>query len=136
MENKKIFNVIILGVVYDPKEKKILIGRRENDPNIPELTWCFPGGQLTIGKDIDKVLKVKIKEKTGLDVKNLGAIFSETYPEKKDFLVIYFLCEAVGGEKKAGGYLKEIKWVVPDEVEKHFTTSFHTRLKEYVLNLK
>lgn len=136
MEEKETFHVILLGVVFDPGKKKILIGRRENDPNIPELTWCFPGGQLTIGEDVDKVLKVKIKEKTGLNVKNLGAIFSKIYPEKKDLLAIYFLCESIGGEKKVGGDLVELKWVSPEEIEKHFTTSFHPRLKEYIINLK
>ena len=136
MENKDKFCVLLLGVVFDPKERKILIGRREKDPYIPELTWAFSGGRLNYDEELDSTLKEKIKEKTGLDVKNLGAIFSKVYPEKKDFLAIYFLCEAVGGEKKAGGDFKEIKWVSPDEVEKHFTTSFHPKLKEYIINLK
>lgn len=130
------FNVILLAVIFDPAKKKILIGRRENDPYVPELTWCFPGGRLELGKDPDQVLKKKVKEKTGLNVKNLGAIFTKTYPEKEDLVAIYFLCEAVGGKAKASDDFKELKWVNPEEIEKHFTTSFHPRLKEYILNLK
>lgn len=130
------FNVILLGVIFDPAKRKILIGRRENDPYIKELTWVFPGGSLNYEEDLDAALKKKIKEKTGLDVKNLGAIFAKTYPEKKEFLSIYFLCEAIGGEEKAADDLVELKWVDPEEVEKHFTTSFHPHMKEYVLNLK
>ena len=83
MEEQGKFNIIILGIIFDPKTKKILIGKRENDPYIPELTWCFPGGELLIGEEIDTALKNKIKLKTGYDVKNLGAFFSKTFPEKK-----------------------------------------------------
>ena len=130
------FNTILLGVIFDPAKRKILLGRRENDPYIKELTWVFPGGSLNYEEDLDAALKKKIKEKTGLDVKNLGAIFAKTYPEKKEFLSIYFLCEAVGGEEKAADDLVELKWVKPEEVENYFTTSFHPHMKEYILNLK
>ena len=133
---KQEFEVILLGVVFDPAKKKILIGRKENDVNIPELTWCFPGGRLKFNEDLDKVLKKKIKEKTGYDVKNLGTIFSKTYPEKKELLAVYFLCEVFKGEEKASNDFVELKWVAPEDVEKHFKISFHSRLKEYILNLK
>lgn len=130
------FKVILLGVVFDPKTRKILIGKRENDPHIPELSWCFLGDFLNYEKGLDKTLKEKIKEQTGYNVKNLGTIFSKKYPEKKDFLAIYFLCEVFEGEEKAGGDIQELKWVAPNELENHFTTSFHSRLKEYIINLK
>ncbi len=136
MENKiNNFQVIVLGIIFDPKERKILIGRRENDPYLPQLTWCFPGGSLTSDGEINKVLKEKIKEQTGLLVKNLGAVFSKTYEEKRDLVAIYFLCEAIGGKAKKGGKLKELKWVKPKEIEEHFKVSFHPRLKEYLINI-
>lgn len=135
MEEKKDFTVVILGIIFDPKTKKILIGRRENDPNIPELTWSFPGGQLTQGEDIEDTLKKKIKEKTGLEIANLGSVYSRIFPDKEDLLLTYFLCEATGGDEKAGDDLLELKWVSPNELEEHFTTSFHPHVKEYVLNL-
>ena len=131
-----LFNVIVLGVVFDPAKRKILIGRREDDLNLKELTWSFPGGRLGNGEEIDKTVKNQIKLKTGLEIKNLGSIFSKIYPEKGNLLAIYFLCEAVGGEEKAGDLFKEIKWVNPDEVEGYFKVSFHSRLKEYILNLQ
>ena len=64
MEETK-FNAIVLGIIYNPAEKKILIGRRENDKEMPNLTWCFPGGRLLPGDEVDETLKRKIKEKTG-----------------------------------------------------------------------
>ena len=133
---KQPFHIILLGVIFDPKTKKILIGRRENDPDLPKLTWCFPGGKLLHGNDIDKRLKEVVKLKTGYDVKNLGTIFSKIYPEKEDLMAVYFLCEIFKGKEKAGDDIHELKWVVPEQLEKHFTTSFHPRLKEYIMNLK
>ena len=136
-EKKRInnFQVIVIGIIFDPKERKILIGRREKDPILPQLSWCFMGGGLTDDGEMNRTLKEKIKEQTGLEVKNLGAIFAKTYEEKRDIVGIYFLCEAVGGTMKRGGKMKELKWVKPSEIEKHFTTSFHPRLKEYLLHI-
>ena len=130
------FNVIVLGIIFDPKRKKILIGKRKKDLYLSKLTWAFPGGRLKYNEDIEKALKERIKEKTSLKVENLGSVFTKIYPEKKEFLSIYFLCEVMGGKEKAGKDFVELKWVKPEEVEKYFTTSFHPHLKEYILNLK
>jgi len=137
MEDNKIhFKVFYAGVIFDPAKKKILIGRTEEDSYLPGLTWCFPGGKLKHGDDIGKVLIKSIKAETGYSVKNLGTIFSKVYPEQKDLMTVYFLCEVFGGEEKAAGDLIELKWISPEEVEKHFTTSFHPLLKEYIMSLK
>lgn len=129
------FEVIVLGIIFNPKEKKILIGRRENDSEIKELTWCFPGGKLQKGEDIDKALKRNIKEKTGYDIKNLGAFFSKTYPEKEDLLAVYFLTRVFEGKEKPGDDLVELKWINPKELDKYFTTSYHKKLKEFIEEL-
>ena len=135
MEEKETFKVILLGIVFDPKTRRILIGKRKKDRYIPKLTWAFPEGRLIHDEELNKTLKKSIKENTGLEVQNLGAVFSKTYPEKKGLLSVYYLCEAVGGEEKVGGDFEEMKWVEPSELEIHFTTSFHPVLKEYVMNL-
>jgi len=129
------FEVVILGIIFDPKKKKILIGRRENDPNITELKWCFPGGRLKQGEDVDQALKRVLKLKTGYGVKNLGAIFSKTYPEKPELVSVYFLTQVFEGNEKPGDDIVELKWVSPKELEKHFTTSFHRKLKEFLNEL-
>ncbi len=133
---KSLFQNILLAVIFDPKTKKILIGRREKDPQIKELTWCFPGGRPSQEEELEDSLKKKIKLKTGYDVSNLGAIFAKNYPEKRDIIATYYLCEITGGEEKPGDDLVELKWVSPEELESHFTTSFHPNLKEYIINLK
>ena len=91
MEEEEKLNVIALGIIFDPKEKKILIGKREDDPHTKELIWCFPGGKLIPGDEIDSILKKHIKARTGYEIKNLGAIFSKSYPEEPGLLAVYFL---------------------------------------------
>jgi 8-oxo-dGTP diphosphatase len=129
------FEVVVLGIVFDPVKKRILIGKRENDPYIKNLEWCFPGGRLKIGEDVDQALKRSLKEKTGYTVKNLGAIFSKTYPERPNLVGIYFLTQVFEGEEKAGKDLAELKWISPKEIDKYFTTSFHRKLKEFLVEL-
>ena len=144
MENKKmlkdfdegVFATIVLGVVFDTKTKKILIIKRKKDEYIPELTWAFPGGRPKYGEELEEGLKRKIKEKIGLDVESLGPVFAKVYPEREELLAIYYLCEVVGGEEKLGEDIEEFKWIEPNEIENHFTTSFHPKLKEYIRGLK
>ena len=129
------FQTILLAIIYNPKDKKILIGKREKDP-IKEMGWCFPGGKPNYEKELEESLKNKIKNKTGYETSNLGTIFVRIAPEKRDQVLIYYLCEVIGGNEKPNDDLKELKWVSPEELEKHFTTSFHPDLKEYIMNLK
>jgi ADP-ribose pyrophosphatase YjhB (NUDIX family) len=134
---KDTFHIVLLGVIYDPKERKILIIRKNGDPELgKKFSWGFPGTELFYNKDPDVLLKQKLKEKTGYEVKNLGAIFTKVYPENKKVSAIYFLCEVFSGTMKKGKFYTEIKWVRPEEIESYFTTSFHKRLREYILNLK
>lgn len=133
---KGIFVVILLGIIFDPFKKKILIGRRVRDPHIKELAWAFPGGKPEYYEDLDKAIKREVKEETNLDVESLGPVFAKTYPEKMEFLSIYYLCEFKGGKEKAGEDFVELKWVKPQELKKYFKTSFHPKLKEYLMGLK
>ena len=133
--DKGVYLVNVLGVIFNPKTRKILIGRRKKDLYIKELGWCFPGGRPIYGEDLEKGLKREIKKKTNLNIESLGVIFAKAYPEKKEFLSIYYLCEVIGGKEKAGEKFAEVKWVNPEELEKYFTTSFHPKLKEYINNL-
>ncbi len=127
---------IVLGIIFDPKKRKILIGRRENDPYVQELIWTPPGGSTIPGENLENSLKIKIKEQTGFDIENLGNIFAMIPEEKKDFVLLLYLCEVISGKEKVGGNLKEIKWVSPEELDNYFTIAYHPYLKEYILNLK
>ncbi len=133
---EKAYFPIVLGIIFDPETKKILIGKRKKDEEIENLTWAFPGGRPEHGEELEESIKREVKQETGYDAESLGVIFAKTYPEKRDLLAIYFLCEIIKGEEKVGEDFEELKWVNPEELENYFTTSFHPKLKEYILNLK
>jgi len=136
MKEMKDFKVILLGIIYNTETKKILIGRRENDPHVPELIWTPPGGGIVPGKDLETSLKLKIKEQTGYKIENLGNIFAMIPEEKKNFVLLLYLCEIISGKEKVGGNLKELRWVKPEELDNYFTIAYHPHLREYILNLK
>ena len=134
--DRRVFFPIVLGIIFNPKTKKILIGKRPEDKDVPKLVWSFPGGRPEHNEELEESIKREVKEETGLNVESLGVIFAKTYPEKKDLLAIYYLCEIIDGKEKVGQDFLELKWVNPEELEKYFTTSFHPKLKEYILGLK
>lgn len=123
--DRGVFLVNVLGIVYDPKTKKILIGRRDKDEFLPELSWCFPGGRPTYKHSLPMSLMMEIKKKTNVDINVLDCFFTRILPEKPEFLQIYYYCEITGESEKpkAMEKFKEIKWIKPTEVEKYFTTS-------------
>jgi len=133
---KGVFLAVILGIIFDTKKRKILMGRRVNDPYISNLTWSFPGGVPNYGEDLEKFVERKIREKTNLKVKSLGCVFARELKEKNKILLLYYLCEVVSGKERPRDDLVELKWVEPKDLEKYFTTSFDPRLKEYILNIK
>lgn len=134
--NRGVFLVNVLGIVYNPKTKKILIGKREKDPYLKKLSWSFPGGRPAYKKDLECYLKLETKKKTSLNVKVEKIVFAKTYPEKREFLTIYYLCKFIGGKERAGEKFVDTKWIKPREVKKYFTTSLHPNLLNYLKKLK
>lgn len=134
--DRGIFLVNVLAIIYDPENKKILIGHREKDPYIPAITWAFPGGRPAYNNDLEDYLKQEVKGKTGLDVEIKKMIFAKTYPEKREFLSIYYHCEVVDGRLKAGEKFTEVKWIKPLDIKDYFTTSVHPIIVNYLNDLE
>lgn len=130
------FVVNALCIVFDTSRKKILVGRREKDPYVKNLKWCFPGGMVKKNLTVEESLKKNVKDKTGLNVDVLGPIFSRVFPEENNLFLIYYLCTLQGGKEKPGDNFIELKWVDPETLEKIFTTSINPRLKNFILSLK
>lgn len=134
--DKGIFLVNVLAIIYDRQKRQILIGKRESDQYIKELSWVFPGGRPGYQKDLEDYVVDIVKEKTGLLVRPEKVVFAKTYPEKREFLSAYYLCEAENvGQEKTSSDLVELKWVKPSEVADYFTTSLHPKLLEYLKTL-
>ena len=131
-----VYLINCLAIIQHPKTKKILIGRRENDPHIKELSWCFPGGRPRYEEELEEGLRREVKTKTGVDINIKKIIFAKTYPEKREFLSIYYHAEVVGGKEKAGELFTEVKWIEIKEIKNYFTTSLHKKVLEYLFGLK
>jgi len=129
------FEVIVLGIILDSQKKKILIGKRKKGQGGRKIGWCFPGGRIMPGEDIDTALKQKIKLKTGYSVKNIGTFFSQTHKESPGLISIAFLTKVFEGEAKPGDDIEELKWVSVKELENYFKIPMHKKLKEFLLEL-
>ena len=71
----------------------------------------------------EKEIKETAKREAGLDIDVKGVIAARRMPESKtNIVIIYFDCVGKGDEK-AGGDLKELKWVPATSVCNYFTTS-------------
>ena len=124
------FKVKIIGILFNPSTRRILVGKNKGDKNL-----SFLEGDLKSDEELDVGLKRVAREKTGYLVHNLGAIYAKNKLKEKDALQIYFLCEATEGREKSGKRVAELRWVKPSEVEKLINEKLPTRLKEYLLNL-
>ena len=129
MEEK--FKVTIVGILFNPSTRKILVGKNKGDEKL-----SFVEGDLKYEEELDVGLKRVTKEKTGYIIHNLGAIFAKNKLKEMDTLQIYFLCEATEGEETPSQDVEELKWIKPTEVEKELGEKLPTRLREYILNLE
>ena len=130
MEEAPKFEVIILGLIFNPLKKEMMLVKRAKDSK-----WFFPGGRLQTGEDVDESLKKIIQLKTGYSIRNIGAFFSQTYEEKKEMVSIYFLTEVFDGEEKMGEGIEELKWVKVKDLEESVDIPMHKKLREFLLEL-
>ena len=70
-----------------------------------------------------------------VDAEVRNVLFAKTYPEKREFLSIYYLCDVKGGKEKSGESFVELKWVKPSEVRNYFTTSLHPKLEKLLRDI-
>ncbi len=127
MSNEK-FYVKIIGIVFDPNQRKILVGKNNGDKH-----YSFIDGELSYNEELNECLKKITKEKTGYDIINLGSVFAGI--KKKEELSIYFLCEIKNGNVKPGKKVKEIKWVKAKEIENLINEKLPEKLWEYVKSI-
>jgi len=136
VENDK-FKVMLVGIIFDPATKKILLAKRKKNPEHHcEYKWCFPGGKLFPGEEVNTEFKKIIKEKTGYKIKMLGPVFSGLHPIKKDYIAMYFLSEAYAGKQKPGMDIIDLKWVKAKEVKKRIEEVYTKGVEEHIKYLR
>jgi len=109
-----------VGAVIVADGRALLI-RRGQAPLLGE--WSLPGGVLECGETLREAAIREAREETGLIVEvaeMLGVyervIRSEDGRVRYHYVLIDFLCHAVGGELKAGSDAAEVGWFRREEL--------------------
>ena len=134
--------IITIGLaIIVNREGKVLIGaRKAKDKWVENLTWVFPGGNLET-LDFSRDVEAEVKQETGLDVKVNSLVGSRIHPDSgfKSLQInaLYFYCTPVNEKKpKVGGDLKSLKWVLPTDVFKYFTTSTCDEVTKFLTTIQ
>ena len=105
----------------DRDEHRVLLIRRGQPPLLGE--WSLPGGVLECGETLHEAVAREAREETGLLVEPgemLGVyervIRGDAERVRYHYVLIDFLCRAVGGDLKAGSDAAEVRWFTRDEL--------------------
>jgi ADP-ribose pyrophosphatase YjhB (NUDIX family) len=103
------------------RDHRVLLIRRGTAPLLGE--WSLPGGVLECGETLREAVARETQEETGLRVETgemLGVyervIRDDEGRVRYHFVLIDFLCRAIGGELKAGSDAADVRWFTRDEL--------------------
>ena len=103
------------------EDNRVLLIRRGTPPLLGE--WSLPGGILECGETLREAVAREAREETGLLVetgKMLGVyervIRDDVKRVRYHYVLIDFLCRAVGGDLKAGSDAADVRWFTRNEL--------------------
>ncbi|MFZ1129225.1 MAG: NUDIX hydrolase [Terriglobales bacterium] len=111
------------AVIVDHRvvDHRVLLIRRGTAPLLGE--WSLPGGVLECGESLRDAVAREALEETGLlvePVEMLGVyervIRSDEGRVRYHYVLIDFLCRAIGGELKAGSDAADVRWFTHGEL--------------------
>lgn len=119
------------GVVI--RDERTLLIRRGSAPL--EGEWSIPGGMLELGETILEGVRRELLEETAIEVRVLDLIEvfervtrDEAGKLKYHFVILDYLCEAVGGEAQAGSDVTDVAWARESELTEYSLTPTATRV--------
>lgn len=115
------------------QDGRVLLIRRAFPPLQGE--WSIPGGGLDVGETIVEGVRRELLEETGIAVRVLGHIetlerivYDEQERVRYHFVIIDYLCEAVGGELHSGSDVTDAAWVSRDDLAPYKVREAATRV--------
>jgi ADP-ribose pyrophosphatase YjhB (NUDIX family) len=119
--NNPLVGVGAVIVEHHRDDHRVLLIRRGQPPLLGE--WSLPGGVLECGETLREAVAREAREETGLLVETgelLGVYERVIRDDEKrvryHYVLIDFLCRAVGGDLKAGSDAADVRWFTRNEL--------------------
>lgn len=103
------------------EDSRVLLVKRAHPPL--QAQWSIPGGVLEVGELVRDAAIREAREETGLIVKPgpLLGVYDRILRNAEQrvqyhYVLIDFLCRAVGGELRADSDAEEVRWFTRDEL--------------------
>ncbi len=100
-----------------------------------EGQWSIPGGLLEIGETLMEGVRRELREETGIEVRPLDLIevferieLDGSGKARYHYVVLDYLCEATGGDARAGSDVTQVAWVKPEELASYSISSTAMRV--------
>jgi mutator protein MutT len=100
---------------------RVLLARRAHEPSKGE--WSLPGGGVELGETLDAAVAREVLEETGLVVR-VGPVVevldrvqhADDGRVEYHFVIIDYLCHAIGGRLTCGSDADDVAWVRLEEL--------------------
>lgn len=108
------------GVLFDGDA--VLLVKRGRPPG--KGIWAIPGGLVEVGESLAEAVAREMAEETGLEVE-VGPLIDIYERCDRDeagrpvyhYIIMDYLCRAVGGELAVGSDAAEVGWFTPNELD-------------------
>jgi 8-oxo-dGTP diphosphatase len=119
------------------KDDLVLVQKRADKE--PDLEWCFPGGVVEIGEDLETAVVREIMEEAGIVIAPVRILGDKTVGRGDNiFHVVYFLCTYISGEPQVmePRESEAIEWVSLDKAPTLVGRDYMPFIRDYFESLK
>jgi 8-oxo-dGTP diphosphatase len=103
------------------QDHRVLLIRRGTPPLLGE--WSLPGGVLECGEALREAVVREAREETGwlVETREMLGVYERVIRDdagrvQYHYVLVDFLCHAVGGDLKAGSDAADVRWFTHDEL--------------------
>jgi len=109
--------LVVSAIICDREQGKLAVAQRRST-RFSEIDgkWEFPGGRVKVWETLEGALVREIKEETGFDIQPVELVNASINSYSfGDFVVLFYLCNKIGGNLKLSEAIRQLKWVSPHE---------------------